>query len=189
MQKRSLLLILVLAAATVPASATAILTGNPGQWYNIQATLNNNATGGPDGSPTYFAPGDPPWTFTLLSAGTLDFTDAQNSGDQYDVKNNGTLLTSSSGGVAFNPGISCGFDPTQCFGSSNFAHVTAFALAAGSYSLDFVLTSSVPQSSAAFFRINGTAGTSDPGAIPEPSTYVLSASAIGLLAWLKRRRA
>ncbi len=185
MQKLSLFLTLALAGVALPASAAAISTGNPGPWYSIQATLNQNATGGPDGTPAYFAPGAAPWTFTLLSAGTLDFTDAQNSGDQYDVHNNGNLLTSSSGGVAFDPNTSCDFDPTVCFGSSNFSHVSGFVLAAGSYSLDFVLTSSAPQSSAAFFRINDTLET----ATPEPSTYVLSASAIGLLAWLKRRKA
>lgn len=185
MQKSSLLLVLALAAATVPASATAISTGSPtGQWYHILTALNVNAGPGPDGSPAYISPGEAPWTFTLTSAGTLDFADAQNGGDSYNVLNNGLLLTSAAKTSEFNPAISCGFDPTACFGSAQFARLVGFNLAAGSYSLDFVATLSPTQSSSAFFRINGAADS----AVPEPSSYALSASALGLLAWLKRRQ-
>lgn len=185
MQKRSFLILLALAAATVPASATAISTGSPtGQWYHILTALNVNAGPGPDGSPVYFSPGAAPWTFTLASAGTLDFADAQNGGDSYDVLNNGLLLTSAAKTSEFDGAVSCGFNPAACFGDARFARLIGFNLAAGTYSLDFVATLSPTQSSSAFFRVNGLSGAS----VPEPSTYALCASALGLLAHLKRRQ-
>ena len=182
MHKSSLLLALALSAASIPASASAI---NTGQWYHILTSLGNNASGGPDGSPVYFAPNAPPWTFTLLAAGTLDFTDAQNPGDTVQVFNNGASLTATPAAGAFDPQVSCGFDPTACFADSRFAHVVGFGLGAGSYSLNFVATASPTLSSSGFFRINGTAGTSP---IPEPSTYALTASAAIAIALLNRRR-
>lgn len=177
-----------------------------GIWYNVQAFFPGPVTGGVSGT-GFSAPGDGPWTFTLVGDGTLDFTDAGTSGDSYTVFNFGNALNTSPTNGNFTgqgviPPSNCGLDPLACFLDSDFANET-FALTGGTgtnFSLTFNMVDFF-QGGDAFFRINGTlttpAGTTtsggeppvDPptGDVPEPATYALVGSAIAWLAWKRRK--
>lgn len=197
---RSITLLLTLAAASLPMSATAIQSG---LWYQFVSDVNNNVSNGAgdSGVPAgYQDPGLPPWTFTLLSAGSLDVTDAQLVGDSYNVFNGSTLLQYTGQSAPFDPNTNCGLNPTGCFTAAGFSHTT-IQLGAGSYSISLRAVDNPQFSSSGFLRVNGTLGTAappttpgtdpppanDPNAVPEPGTVLLMASALGFLV-LRRRK-
>ncbi len=204
---RNVLAICALAISAARMDAAAI---EAGIWYNVQSFFPGPVTGGTSG-PGFSAPGDSPWTFTLIGDGTLDFTDAGTSGESYSVFNFGNPLNTSPTNGNFTgqgliPPSNCGLDPLACFLDSDFAN-ESFTLSGGSgtnFSLSFNMVDFF-QGGDAFFRINGTLTTpsgtttggggppvdppTDPpsGDVPEPSTYALVGSAIAWLAWKRRK--
>lgn len=195
---RSIILLLTLAAATVPLSATAIQAGN---WYQFVSLLDNSVTNGAGDSQNpqrFLDPGASPWTFTLLSAGSLDVTDAQIIGDSYNILNNGAQLAFTGQSGVFDPANNCGLDPAACFTAVGFSHTTV-QLGAGSYSITLRAVDNPNFSSSGFLRVNGTLGTNTGGgsngggntgggnsAVPEPGSLLLAAGALGVLILRKK---
>lgn len=196
--------------AVLPSSAATFTSGT---WYNILTTAGVDADPGASGGTgvnSYLTPGALPWSFSLLSAGTLDVVDAQNPGDTYRVENIGagnarTILGVTTQGIAFAPNVSCGLDPQTCFdtplqaATPVYSKATFALLANTAYSLQFIAIDSPLFSSNAFFRINGSidSGTPPPpppppppggNEVPEPATYAMTGAAFAALAWLKARK-
>ena len=204
MQKRSSLLLIALLGAALPALPATI---DANKWYHITIANSVNASNASNSNPagTYFDPGAGPWTFNLISAGTLEVTDADFNGDYVSVRDNGTAFTPNPQGPIFDPGANCGLNPTACLANPQFWHLTV-ALTAKAYSLTFVGLDTPLQTSSVFFRVTGTIDngstppppppppvdpppvTPDPSSIPEPTTYALCGSAFAALAWLKGRK-
>jgi hypothetical protein len=202
MQRICLFLLTALVSVAIPSSAAAI---EANKWYSLSVLKDVPATNGANSSPagTFFDPGTGPWTFTLLTAGTLQVTDAEFNGDYISVLDSGTAFTPNPQGPIFNPAANCGLDPAGCFANSDFWHLTV-ALTPKAYSLTFVGLDVPLQQTTAFFRVLGTlAAPTDPGnggggnnptdpgtpgAVPEPTTYALCGLALLGLAWHKANR-
>jgi len=80
--RKSLSILLLSLAVTVPSFATAI---EADRWYSIESDVTINPFPGSSSEPTYYAAGTPPWSFTLLSAGILRFTDNQIVEEAYRI--------------------------------------------------------------------------------------------------------
>lgn len=196
MHKRSLILILAL-AAVLPSSAATFVSGT---WYHVITNDSANATNGASGSSgvdTYVDPGPTPWSFSLLSAGTLEFVDAQFPGDTIQVMNGASSLGVTPQGSIFNPTVNCGFSPTDCLANPDFVRITINLVANTVYSLQFIALDSPLQTSSGFFRITGTFAAEQnpdpdpepqPGAVPEPATYALTGAALAVVGYLKARK-
>lgn len=158
-------------SAIVPLSAATI---DAGKWYHVELMPNTNATPGANSDPAgaYFSPGAGPWTFNLLTAGTLEVTDAGLTGDYIRVLDGATsFLPNPQPPVS--PPIICGLDPATCLANANFWHLTV-ALAPKAYSLNFAGIDIGNIITSAFFRVTGTLGSIDqpppgPSAVPEPT--------------------
>lgn len=95
--------------------------------------------------------GAPPWTFTAPSDGaTLTVTDAFQSGDTFQVLDNGNPIGSTSA-VPTGP-ANCGSDPVPCLADASFSH-GAFNLGPGAHSLTIKMLASPFNAGAAYFRI------------------------------------
>ncbi len=192
MQKRSLLLILAL-AAVLPSSAATFTSGT---WYHVITSDSAIAMRGSGGGALYADPGDPPWSFSLLSIGTLEFVDAQISGDTVEIYSGSIANAANRLGVTPQGGIfnaaNCGLTPLDCLANNNFARISIALVANTAYNLQFVAIDSPLQSSSGFFRITGTIDTGTPPSggnqVPEPATYALAGTAFAALAWLKARK-
>lgn len=185
--------ILLLAALAVLASSATAATIEAGKWYQIDLMTNTNATPGSNSVPSgaYFSPGLGPWTFNLLSAGTLEVTDAGLTGDYIRVLDGANPFLPNPQPPVVAP-ENCGLDPATCLANPNFWHMTV-ALNPKAYSLNFVGIDIGNIITSAFFRVTGTLGTvvpppTDPTAVPEPTTYALTGTAVLALAWLKGRK-
>lgn len=210
--RKSILLLLLGAALTVPASATPI---EANRWYSIVSDETNNTFPGSSNEPTFSTPGNPPWSFTLITPGILRFTDAQIAGEAYRIYNGAILAANEIGYTGprdRNFGANCLLDPTLCYedAQNRFARLT-LNLVAGNYNLRITTEDNTLFSSAAFFRVEGTLSTAPPtttaptttapsttappttsapggSAVPEPATFALSGVAGALLYCLKTRR-
>lgn len=194
MQKRSLLLLPTLLWMALPATPAVI---DSGVWYSLTVSTGINADPGANSDPAgaFFSPGLGPWTFNLISAGTLEVVDADLNGDYISVRDGVTPFLPNPQGPVFN-GSNCG-TPTECLANANFWRLSV-ALAPKAYSLTFVGIDVLNITTTAFFRVTGTVDNvvppppteppPTPNAIPEPSTYALTGTAFAALAWLKSRK-
>jgi hypothetical protein len=210
--RKSILLFLTCAALSAPAFATAI---DANRWYSIVSNETNNTFPGSANEPNYFSPGNPPWSFTLLTPGILRFTDAQIAGEAYRIYNGEAIEANEigyTGPRARDFGANCLLNPTECYQDpmNRFARLT-LNLLAGTYNLRITTEDNTLFSSAAFFRVEGTFGTAppsssapppttsapppttsapngDPGAVPEPATFALTGVAAALLYCFKTSR-
>ena len=127
------------------------------------------------GTPTTFADA-PPWTILLASAGTLTVTDAFDSGDAFEVLDNGIP-------IGFTPfvdeGSFCGDDPEICKLDAAMSH-RVYDLSKGAHSFTIAPIATVSDLGSAYFRVDA--------AVPEPSTFLLAPAALVALL-LKTRRA
>ena len=131
------------------------------------------------GTPTEFLPA-PPWTFTADAGGaTLTVTDAFISGDQFEIFDFGASIGLTSAPVA---GVDCGDDPVVCLATAEMSKA-AFALAAGPHSIT-ITPSIVPEpGGVGYLRVTG-----ETAAVPEPTTLLLLATGVGLIARAARSR-
>jgi hypothetical protein len=205
--RKSILLLFLCAALSAPVFATAI---DANRWYSIVSNETNNTFPGSASEPNYFSPGNPPWSFTLITPGILRFTDAQIAGEAYRIYNGDAIAANEigyTGPRARDFGANCLLDPTVCYQDSQnrFARLT-LNLLAGTYNLTITTEDNTLFSSAAFFRVDGTFSSApppatsapppttsgpngDPGAVPEPATFALTGVAAALLyCWKTRRR-
>jgi len=123
-----------------------------------------------DGANSQFAPA-PPWTFALLTGGTLLVTDAFSQYDRFEIFDFGVSLGLTS---VPNPPGTCGSDPVPCFLDPETSH-GVFALLAGNHSI--TIKELLANTGAGYFRV-----TSDIAAVPEPATIVLLGAALATLA-------
>jgi hypothetical protein len=182
----------------LPCSAAAITTD--GKWYNFwnltaQDVFATNGTSCEMCADPYFAPGNPPWTFTILNGflGTFTITDGGHQGDVFSVFNNGSSLIGQTPIVAVDTNHSCGFFPTACLADTAMSHAS-FTLAPGTYSITIREDQFFEPSSVSWFRVTTTANSDGspgglPAAVPEPGTFALIGSALIGAGILRRRRA
>lgn len=211
--RKSILFLLLGAALSAPAFATPI---DANRWYSIVSNETNNTFPGSANEPNYSTPGNPPWSFTLLTPGILRFTDAQVAGEAYRIYNGDAIAANQIGYTGprdRNFNANCLLDPTLCYedAQNRFARIT-LNLLAGTYNLTITTEDNTLFSSAAFFRVEGSLVTAPPatssapspttsapppptsapggtpGAVPEPATFALTGVAAALLYCLKTRR-
>ena len=213
--KATIAIAIALFALVVVKPVFADETINPGQWYTAQfgedvpsAVFGGNTsigvgTNGPlpgGGSEDAIATSTDVsvWDVTLGSAGYLVVTDAEESGDKFEVLVNGSPATvipdtyldpagqmGLAGGLTSDPwrGEYMGTDIGDALSDANFSSGT-FYLPAGTDTISFVYEGSVGNGDMDFFA--------DEGVTPEPNPLVLMLTgfaAIGLLAAWKRRGA
>jgi hypothetical protein len=151
-----------------------------GNWHEFQflqagtqAFACNSLCVPSSGGNAQFAP-NPPWTFTLLGAGSITVTDAFNRGDSFDVFDFGVLIGSTPTVPEFD---TCGSNPVPCSTDPAVSHGT-FSLAVGPHSITIFVRNS-GGNGAAYFRVDDT--------IPEPTSLLLLASGLGGALSLVRR--
>lgn len=188
--------------AVLPCLASPITPD--GSWYNFWnlsgnglATNGTSCLSGPQNGcvEPYFAPGDPPWTFTVPigMVGSFVITDGGHQGDIFSVFNFGNLIGTTST-VTTDTNHNCGNFPTPCLADPAMSHGT-FALGSGDYSVTIREDNFFEPSSVAWFNVTlAPAATNPPGVgpptaagVPEPATCFLVGSAL-LAAGLLRRR-
>jgi hypothetical protein len=156
------------AGNVVASSSVTVTVTSPGnivvnQWYSAQfgttvpsalsGPPNTTATDGPvlpsGFSNSVDAPTGTRWTITLTGPGTLTVTDLEDSGDQFQMYDNGTLMTAAASpftaggqnpgqsspgsGKSSNPCVNCASadeDINAALGNADFSSAT-FALSAG----------------------------------------------------------
>jgi hypothetical protein len=168
---------LCISAAAASASTVSVNT-----WYEFgfggtdSALISGNGFI-PGTNPVPTVAPDAPWEFTLASAGTLFVTDMFNSGDQFELFNDGISL-----GLTSNPveGSNCGSDLTCAILNTNLSS-GSFALAAGTYSITGLVRLSPFGGGAGAFIISTTP-------VPIPAALPLLASGLGALGFAGWRR-
>lgn len=173
------------AVISTPAAASTVVTD---QWYSFSfgapgATFGPGFDGGAGTNPASLNAGNPDWTFTLLTAGSITFIDAFLPGDQFSITDNGSVIGSTSAPNSAGP--TCGSNITACLADADISKGT-FALSAGSHSINGTVLQNTPGFTfgGGFFRINS--------AVPEPGTWammLLGFGGIGLAMRRKRRSA
>ena len=180
-------LLLTVTMGAFPCLATTILAD--GTWYNFwNADGNNFATNGSScslGNPSctepYAAPGDPPWTFDVLTGGAnFVITDGGHQGDIFTVFNFGSTLGTTSN-VAVDTNHDCGGFPTACLDDPAMSH-GSFFLAPGSYSITIQEDQFFEPSFLAWFQVDPVTAT------PEPATFLLVGLTLTGAGLLRRRR-
>lgn len=120
----------------------------------------------------------PPWTLDLAAPVVLKITDAFLKGDSFEVYDFGILkLTTPSVDLLQYYGSDCGTDPKNCYGAAGFSYGT-FDLAAGPHSLTIRVADSPYNQGAAYFRVDRTVSTPEPGSM---LLLVLGIIGIGVL--------
>lgn len=195
-----LILALIVAIAT-PASADPITFD---QWYNFrtEAGVGDDfppgldlgagagfAVGHSSFEPFYFAPGDPPWTFTAPAQGaTLTVLDGGEYGDVYDVFDFDSYLGATSP-VDLNllPLAPCGDTPQECVDTG--WSQGSFFLGPGDHSITIAINDTIyPTSNLSWFIVTAAGEGPPPGEIPEPDTMALLAGGFLVLGALGHRR-
>jgi hypothetical protein len=195
--------------ATPAAKADSLVLN---QWYSAAFGTDNpspvygppysDATDGPvlpgGFASSINAPSGTSWTITLAGSGTLTVTDLEASGDQFQMYDNGVLMTAAASpftAAGQNPGqaspgngessapcIGCSYegeDINAALGDPNFSSAT-FALSSGVNDLTLNYIGSVGDGDMAFIT--------ESAATPEPSSFVLFGfGLLGLLVAFRRK--
>ena len=124
------------------------------------------------GTPTSFLDA-PPWTFNLSSPGLLRVTDVLESGDRFQVYDNGASLglTSLPDGVT-----DCGDDPAACLTVAGMSKGD-FLLGAGAHSLTLIPTTLSP----------GGGGVGYLVVVPEPATLLMLLVGLAAAGFARRK--
>lgn len=168
-----------IALTSLGAGATPITVG---PWYEFAfggpGTALVNGAGTSATVPASLTAPDPPWTFTLSTAGTLTVLDLFISADQFEIFNFGLSLGLTSVPTS---GGACGGNIACALADLDYSR-GIFNLAAGSYSITGLQTIGTP--GAAVFQVTTAA-------VPEPGTLLLFILGIGLSGglWFIRRTA
>lgn len=124
------------------------------------------------GTPTSFLDA-PPWTFSLAGPAFLRVTDVLESGDRFQVYDNGASL----GLTSLPDGVSdCGDDPAVCLTVAGMSKAD-FPLAAGAHSLTLIATLSP-----------GGGGSGYLAVVPEPATLLTLLVGLAAAAGFARRK-
>lgn len=130
----------------------------------------------------------PPWTLDVGPAGaSFTITDVANTGDQFELFDNGFSLGVTSDPIANN---SCGYDPNSngydpdvCLADPN-ASSGVFLLEEGYHELTIFVLDGSSSAGLGYFRVDGVS------AIPIPATaWLFGSGLLGLIGMLRRKKA
>ena len=195
--RKGLICAAMLAAVGAPAYATTIALAADGSWssFNIDDQVApaygvawvNTETLSPDyGSLTSFS-----FAIAPGSVGSLTVVDAGFAGDQFQIKNNGDVLGSTTAVPVtdYTVADNAGFDFDGALANPNFSH-GVFVVAAGTYSITGSLIQSVMVDGA---PLNSTVGAlrlqvEAAAPVPLPGTTLSLLPGLATLALRRRRR-
>ncbi len=181
---RQILTAAALACAGITAAHAAPLAAN-GQWVPFDVDAPSYGTLGWIDVVNYGAPLS--FSFTVASGfvGTLTVVDAGFSGDTFIVSSGNATLGTTSAAVNSYP-TSIGLDFDAALLNPNYSR-GVFVLAAGSYDVTGVLSTSALDGTGA--AIDATVGgiRLTVSAVPEPATLATMLAGLGLLAFAVRR--
>lgn len=134
--------------------------------------------GGPGSSIYEPGTGDLSYDFVLGDAATLKVTDAFDSGDVFQIFDNGVSLFTTG---AFDLGGPTSSDADTAFAGTTYSH-GFIVLSAGSHSITGIATASPTGSGGSYIEL--TKG----GAVPEPATWAMMIAGFGMVGCMARRR-